>query len=543
MNVETTPVCEHGITPLQLCAWRDGDLPEAAMAAVGEHVAGCPACQARLAAYDATARALQGQHVPQADDRLWHAVAARAAGSAGAPGQRFLAGRPAFRQRPTWSGVAALVALILIVASFAFAFHQRATPGAQRPAHHSPPEVLQPDWQPVTLPRGVITYAGNPFGLAVSSTDGNTVYACATPHDLNGHPNPGDTGGKVHIWLTHDRAATWTPVADVPLAREDATACWLLTDGNKDSTVLALVTWQSHPGFILDEHQSAAFISHDSGAAWQQLTDPSRTQIVDFASAGTTTYAMVWKTGSGGSGGSYGLYASGDSLRSWREIDTSLLAKESLAGFSVRPDTGELLLETVPGDLPAGRNITHLWLSDNSGQTWTQRSAPDADRFLVALPVPGQPWRLCGDNFEASANPTLPTALACSTDGGKTWRQRPVLQSSASDVEASATPAPGSTPGTTNDGQHLIIYTDITASGDVLATDLVEVTRLYRLTPNSDQWQYLGVVPGPNTANTSISYVPVPQSTGVLWATISGSHNSSAAAIPTPIYTAAYPAG
>ena len=64
-STQTIEGCNLALDPLTLSAWRDGALGAEEMRRIGEHVAGCDACQVRLAQYDAIGGTLRAVRVPE----------------------------------------------------------------------------------------------------------------------------------------------------------------------------------------------------------------------------------------------------------------------------------------------------------------------------------------------------------------------------------------------------------------------------------------------------------------------------------------------
>lgn len=534
MAVETTPVCEHGIAALTLSAWRDGDLPDAEARDVAAHVATCPACRVRLGEYDRVIAALRAQQVPVADARLRRGVE-RFAGGAGsqeaAPPVPLRRGPPDARRR-LWGTLGAVAALLLIVGGFTRLFTSRtSSSGPTRGA----PAVLSLSWTQGTLPAGVTLH--NLGQLAVAADNGNVAYACVPPLAASGQPRAGVTGSATQIWATSDRAARWTRMTNLPLARHDSTSCAVMVDDLNPSHLVAVVTWQRSVSYVMDPRQSAAFVSDDGGASWQALTNPADTQILEFATHDGTTYALMAYTQAPALHTL--LYASDDGMRTWRPLDAAINAADDLSSqFSIRADTGALLLQANDMNAPEGRSITDLWTSDDGGAHWSKLAhVPDASYFAVAEPRAGQPWSLCGTNYEQSKDPSFPDTLWCSADGGSTWQQRSLP--SPEPLPPSYTPVPqGGNNGRAGYGG--VSAFAVTSSGAVLAQVAVNANVLYRLVPGSGQWQSLGNAPA---RYASVSYAG-DANDGVLWALSGGAAPTlfgAGATGPLQVFTAPYP--
>ncbi|HEY7848805.1 MAG TPA: zf-HC2 domain-containing protein, partial [Ktedonobacterales bacterium] len=107
-----TLTCAVGVTPERLSAWRDGLLPADQAEWLATHVAGCPACGARLRDYEQIDAALREQTIPRAAANPWSAMRQRLTTYE----RRKRRGLP---RRAAWGGLGALVAAALLVALFA----------------------------------------------------------------------------------------------------------------------------------------------------------------------------------------------------------------------------------------------------------------------------------------------------------------------------------------------------------------------------------------------------------------------------------------
>lgn len=109
-------ICDQHVSGEMLSAWRDSLLPPAEMERIRAHAAGCAACQARLAGFEAVARALLQQREIEPDGRLLADLRARAA-------QARRRGRIHLLNRRDWRELGALasVAAVLLIAVYLLA--------------------------------------------------------------------------------------------------------------------------------------------------------------------------------------------------------------------------------------------------------------------------------------------------------------------------------------------------------------------------------------------------------------------------------------
>lgn len=124
-----TLTCVEGVTPERLSALRDAALSPDTERRLRAHVAGCPACQSRLASYDALAVALRQAPELEPGERIVAGVRARLASQRRPPRARGRLGRRA------WAGVAALapVAALILLFVYVFAGLGRSTRGGGAP--------------------------------------------------------------------------------------------------------------------------------------------------------------------------------------------------------------------------------------------------------------------------------------------------------------------------------------------------------------------------------------------------------------------------
>ncbi|HEU5343437.1 MAG TPA: zf-HC2 domain-containing protein [Ktedonobacterales bacterium] len=133
-----TLTCAENIAPEQLSALRDDGLPAVEAQRLRAHVVGCPACQARLADYDALATALRQQRELEPGERIVEGVRARLADAPG-PSRRRWHGRLRRPSRRLWAGLATLAPVAAIILLFVYVFGGLA--GHNRPATGKTPTI------------------------------------------------------------------------------------------------------------------------------------------------------------------------------------------------------------------------------------------------------------------------------------------------------------------------------------------------------------------------------------------------------------------
>ncbi len=496
MTDDVATSCPLGLSAETLSTYRASGLDSTQATRVAAHVAGCVACQARLAEYEAMGAALAAQRVPAPGDRIWRAVRASMAEHT-----RRRVPVPPMPSRQLLSGLCAATAIVLLVAGFATLFQRTpvrhpviaqpiTTP--QGPVKSVPTPTASPtsvpspyalQWQPVHTPPGFNPRIQSTNIFAPSPADGRTAYACDEPLNATTSPHPA-------VWVTHDLGTHWTQITDFPATPTGW--CTLIVDQYDPNVVLLGLSsgspMQGPPGA---DHY---FASLDGGVTWQAVPGLQGPNVIEMATAGGITYVVALSSSPTADGV---LLASSDGLRTWqsaapRDSEVAQDAQE----LWVDPASGALLAETVPAD-----QVTNLFTSGDGGQHWTRLSAagmPTTGYFYVRASS-GQPWHICGA-WSADATSGAPSQLTCSDDGGKTWTTRMIWN--------------GDGPNVAHPGRTFIL----TANGAVLATVVVpeasgpEVYQLWRLAPGASAWQSLGPV-----AQLTLAYSVQP-SPGRLWA-------------------------
>jgi hypothetical protein len=321
--------------------------------------------------------------------------------------------------------------------------------------------------------------------LDIAAYDGNTAYSCTGPTSASAGPS---------VWVTHNRAQHWTPLAALPPVAQHLTFCTIIPDAVNPAIAVATVSW-SDPAALGAPPQDDVidFVTFDGGAHWQLLDGPVPFVLDWLATIHGTTLAMLI---SGAGDGTENLWSSTDQMQTWHE-----LTQAPVGQLWMNPTTGELL---EMGQTNSG--LVEIYQSSDLGQNWTSFPTPiDTTTMtpIVSPPVAGQPWRICG--FATSSNGPPPAGeLMCSLDGGKTWHSRPQLQITFVNPDK---------------GPFIQAATEFAVSPDgtmyaymlpgPYGTDIPEM--LYRLSPNADRWQSLGPAPGYDLATADIP------GAGILW--------------------------
>jgi hypothetical protein len=334
-------------------------------------------------------------------------------------------------------------------------------------------------WSHTNLPSGF----GMQFhvsDLRVAASDGRIAYACAVPGDQTqlGHPR---------VVVTHDGGASWRYIANIPVAWGSCVA--LAVDMLDPSVVIAADDFGGGT-------QEATF---DGGQLWQALPLPPQQAILHLASRNGHSYALMTKPSVGPNGAGTILAESDDNLRTWREIDGNLAAR-NLRQFWINPGTGALMLQTFGSG---------LWTSTDDGAHWLQIWIPTVGivDYIVQQPVANQPWHLCA-TYDASSD-NLTYSLICTADGGHAWFEPPSVPFSQA--------------------------AGIASDGAILVYD--STFMVYRLPQGGTQWQKLGAAPH---AGCCIQYFPSSHG-DMLWMFPAESDGAGAPPDPRAIYSAAYP--
>lgn len=332
------------------------------------------------------------------------------------------------------------------------------------------PAQLHLAWQPMTMPpQASVT----PYTLGFAPSDGDVVYACAV--------DPRASSRQLHLWVTRDRSAHWTHLADLTV-HAGSNRCGIVVDEWQPMSAVVAINWApmgASPG--ISSYSSYATL--DGGASWRQLTGPYPYLVRQLATIAGVTYASISVDAPGGEQNE--LAVSRDALRTWQQIpQTQTFGLDRGApGFWLDPKNGALLAE---GTTATG---TKLWSSDDLGAHWTALSTPASagDLGLAQIVVQTQAgvWHLCIATSQGDGR-TPPGGPTCSLDGGQTWQQWPGLK------VAFTNPSKG-----TFYAQADVFALDDSAA--VLAavtipdfTNNTNTTTIYRLAPRAQQWQRIG---------------------------------------------------
>ncbi len=518
MSAPTIPTCPLGLTADDLSAWRDHALSVADEQRITSHTRGCPACQRTIAAHAALAAALQADQPPAPDPRNWSRLHARINGErlARTPSAPTARRTP---RRAIWGGLGAAAAVLLISALFISLFEQQAqrrgatsqrkavvaaTPPALTAVPPTAP-IAGPalGWQTHLAPASVIPPPGNQFydnGFAFSPTDAKTAYICATTNAIN---------APIAIWATHDGAATWTHVSDLPYISEIA-ECNVSVDAADPLRLNVIVSEQSVPSYLSD----------DGGKTWRTLSDDMQLVGLDTRSGVSVAITTPWDFARPGPINPSApqrqpqLSVSRDDWRTWQPINGALAAQGMIVEKAWRrPGDGALLVEAatrVASVTPTGASSTgappfavytySLWQSADLGASWSRVPTPanfgDAYDYVVAQPLSSDPWRVCGFQ-RVGSGATQSGLIGCTSDGGQTWTARPLPAlkepCGAGCLKQQETLGAGGS-ALLSDGSLVTIFYAGPQRADVIEN--LSMFHIFRLAPEASQWQDLGSQPG-----------------------------------------------
>lgn len=380
--------------------------------------------------------------------------------------------RPVVSWRRMPAILLAAAGLLALLAGCGVSTHSGATTASTPTA--TPPPQLHLNWQPMTMPpQANIT----PYTLGFAPSDGDVIYACAV--------DPRAGSQQLHLWLTRDRSAHWTHLADLTV-HAGSNMCSLTVDEWQPLTAIVAVSWApmgASPGLSV----FASYATFDGGASWRQLTGLHPFLVRQLATIANMTYASIEVEAPGEATGE--LAISRDQLHTWQPIaqTESFGLDNGSSGLWLDPKNGDLLVE---GTTATG---TTLWRGDDLGAHWSAVSTPVSpnDLGLAQIVVQTQAgvWHIC-IAMSPPEDRTPPNSLTCSLDGGQTWQQRPGLN------VAFANPPKGTFYASAN----VFALDD---SDAVLAavtipdfTNNTNATTFYRLPPRAQQWQRIGSFDG-----------------------------------------------
>src|SRR5579859_4664991 len=140
-------------------------------------------------------------------------------------------------------------------------------------------------WRKATLPANA---AGALYSVAPS--DGATAYACAAPA-IEGSTGPVE---QPRVWLTHDFAANWTRIANIP-ADHVNNQCAIEIDQLNPAIAVAILTWMPNgAGGGPSITDTTNYVTFNSGTSWRKLTDthPFMMDTNPTATRNGMTYAI-----------------------------------------------------------------------------------------------------------------------------------------------------------------------------------------------------------------------------------------------------------
>lgn len=532
MSATHLPPCPLGLTPDDLSAWRDHTLPPGEERRVAAHIAGCAACGRTLDAHEALAAALAAEQPPAPDPRNWARLQARIAAA------RPLA--PAVPRRVTpqrraavWSGLSAVAAVLLLSALFFHLLDQQAALRAGKSAHKTEPAptpapllAVAPTapiagprlaWATRAAPASVVPPPGNQSltnGIAFAPSDPQTAYICSAANVAGSNP--------VAIWATHDGAATWTHVTDLPNS-DSVAQCSITVDAHAPERLNLFISGQNNQTL---KSEVPSYVSRDGGKTWRSLNDDL--QLVGLSTAGQVSVAVASPLDGLLSPVTPGqqlrmprLVASRDDFHSWAPIDGQFSAQgQFVSNVWQRPSDGALLAQvetrhaltatptaTVAPGPPAPDHYytSALWQSADLGAHWEPFPTPANlanlttlydMAYLVAEPLGGAPWKVCGVSDVSKRSAATQQIIGCTLDSGKTWTSRPLpdLKDScgASCVEGQVMGGVGGH--VLADGSLISAFYSTSAANGYAETQ--QSYHLYRLPAGASQWQDLGSAPG-----------------------------------------------
>ena len=226
--------------------------------------------------------------------------------------------------------------------------------------------------------------------IQVSPADGNTVWACATGHLWDSHPDRG-------VYKTTDGGKIWKKVLYV----DPDTGCSDLAVDPQDPSILYAGMWQFRRtpwSFHSGGKGSGLYKSTDGGETWRPLKtglpagDKGRIAVAVAPSRPSVVYALVESEKTA-------LFRSDDVGESWREVNSSF-------NIQVRP----FYFARVVVD-PTDFNTVYkpglsLTVSSDGGKSFT--SALSAQGFNGPH----------GDHHAVWINPRNPSEVLLGTDGG-----------------------------------------------------------------------------------------------------------------------------
>jgi len=359
MTTGTMLRCALGVGDRTLSDFRSDGLTPEHMQHLRAHIAECPACQARLDAFEALAQALRAQPEPDDHAQLWRNVRASITAETmpmlARNRRNIRAGAHAHSTR-FWAAFGSIAAVLALAVGFVavFASHGGRPPVATKTAT---PVIIHSGslaWRQVTVPEGFPSNAqANESATntiaTIAQSDGDTAYACQASQRVLPAPR---------VWATHNAGASWLVITPNNLPANTG-GCRLWIDAN-DSSVLVVAFFP-----ILGPQQPALpdqwvnYATFDGGVTWTKpagLQDGMVTELL--ASAHGKIYALRSSTLPNSIDR---IYVSRDHMQTWTSIDGGLPEVPASQSFTqaagksywmwVNPQSGEVLVEIVAGTL------------------------------------------------------------------------------------------------------------------------------------------------------------------------------------------------
>ena len=227
--------------------------------------------------------------------------------------------------------------------------------------------------------------------IQVSANDANTVWACATGHLWDSHPDRG-------VYKTTDGGKSWKKVLYV----DADTGCSDLAIDPQDSSILWAGMWQfrrTPHSFSSGGKGSGLYKSTDGGETWRQVKtglpagDKGRIAVAVAPSRPSVVYALVESKDTA-------LYRSDDTGESWRQMNNSF-------NVQVRPFYFARLVVDPTDYNTVYKPGLMLTVSTDGGKS-----------FNAAISLSNFGGGPHGDHHALWVNPKNPNELLLGTDGG-----------------------------------------------------------------------------------------------------------------------------
>jgi photosystem II stability/assembly factor-like uncharacterized protein len=425
-STQTIEGCSLALDPLTLSAWRDGALDADEMRRVGAHVAGCDACQALLAQYDAIGGTLRAVRVPEPIGGYGQVPALPARrgpvlglfslgrwGGRGSGTSPHLPTPLTQLPRPV-STLGALAAVLVVTLAFVQVL---AHLGAHPPRPATTPSANVTSASTATpIPTAIPTPTDVPAPTDTPTpppllTTSNLVYVVTGRQGL---------GNDDHSYadLTTDGGATWTnitpprmdPVGKSSAYFLDASTGWIafIPNENPPSATTDLPLTVAH---TVDGGQGWAYA--DLGTVPFRLGGTLGLQFLD------DRQGRLWVSYEDSGGFTMRIYGTTDGGGSWQELTT--LPSIGRLHFVTASDGWAVVAHTHQEIIP-----TDLYLTHDGGTTWQPQPVP-------GMPTPplSQQAAIGLPTFFTGQDGVLPVAIIQSTtevlsiyhthDGGVTW--------------------------------------------------------------------------------------------------------------------------